>query len=106
MNETNLWASLGLAMLVYTNSVRTTNWVNTGDSERKHGTNYVEQWMSEIIVTDSRVVVVPVVTVTYQTNPAAIKISREVFSRSNSVPQMNPSGAPPLPPTPGVPTKI
>jgi hypothetical protein len=105
MNETNLLAALALASFVYTNSARTTNWVNTGDMERRNGTNYIEQYMSEINTTEFQIRVTPVVT--YITNRVALKISREVFSLTNTpVIKMTPSGPPPLPPTPGVPTKL
>lgn len=104
MNHTNLLTGLFLASFVYTNTVKTTNWVNTGDLERRRGTNYVEQWLSEISSIDYREEVAAVIT--YKTNRVPIQINRQVFSQTNSVTRMTPSGTPPLPPTPGVPTKL
>lgn len=103
MSETNLLAALA-AVFVYTNTVTMTNWFNTGNSQRRDNTNYVEQWMGEISTTDWREVVTP--TVVYVTNRAPLKISRELFSRTNTVIRLTPAGPPPLPPMPGVPTKL
>lgn len=104
MNDTNLLAALATLALSYTNTFRATNWVNTGNSHFRDGTNYVEQWCGEITQTEVRESVVP--TIVYVTNTAVIKYSRELFSKTNAVLRVTPSGKYPLPPTPGVPTKL
>lgn len=105
MNDTNLLAALALAAVTYTNSVAFTNWVSfQGDFKRENGTNYVRQWADQIGTNTFRDEVIPVIT--YKTNRTAIGSSRSLFSSTNAPTQWTPSGLPPLPPTPGVPTKL
>lgn len=96
MNQTNLFAALLLlAPPAYTNVVRQTNWVNTGDSARKGGTNYLEQWISKITTVKIRVTATP--SIVWTTNRLEIETANEPFSRTNTVIQLNPQGPPPLP---------
>lgn len=102
MNQTNFLAALLAiaSMPPYTNSVVNTNWVATGNIERHNGTNQVEEYMSEINTTEFREQVSVV------TNRVAIKITRELFSGTNTVLRMRPQPVPPPPGAPGVPTKL
>lgn len=99
MSLTNL-----LSVVVLTNSITLTNWINTGNAARRNNTNFVEQYMADITTTDWREEVRPVIT--YVTNRVPLKVTREVFSLTNSTVRMVPYGAPPLPPLPGAPTKM
>ncbi len=104
MNKTNLAAALALASFTFTNTVRTTNWINTGNSEYRNGTNYVEQLLGEIVITDFRREAVPCIV--WTTNSLPIHIVRELFPATNTVKQMNQCGNPPMPPVPNVPGKL
>lgn len=105
MNDTNLLAALALAAVTYTNSVAFTNWINFhGDVKRENNTNYVHRWADQIGTNVFREEVIPMIV--YKTNRTAIGSSRVLFSATNAPTEWTPSGLPPLPPTPGVPTKL
>jgi hypothetical protein len=91
-----------LIALVYTNIVVTTNWFSTGNTARRDGTNYVEQYMSEVTTVEYRELVTP--KIVYVTNQTPIKVSRELFSKTNGAVRMTPVG-PPIPPV-EIPSKL
>lgn len=104
MNQTNLLAALALASFVWTNSVRTTNWNNTGERiDRREGITWQQQWLTKITTTEERWVATP--TIVWVTNHVTIRETQEPFSKTNTVIQMNPTGPPPLPQSPGTKTK-
>jgi hypothetical protein len=87
---------------VYTNIVVTTNWFSTGNTARRDGTNYVEQYASEITAIEYQEVVTP--KIIYVTNQTAVRVNRILFSKTNAMFRMNP--VLPLPTTPEIPSKL
>jgi len=91
-----------LIALVYTNIVVTTNWFSTGNTARRDGTNYVEQYASEITTIEYREVVTP--KIVYATNQTAMRVNRILFAKTNAMIRMNP--VLPLPTTPEIPGRL
>jgi hypothetical protein len=100
MNKTNLLATLALASFTYTNTVRLTNWLPTGDSEFKNRTNYVYKWMTDITTTVTRETVTPTI-VWVTNNQTIVHQDHEPFSLTNTIIIKEPHPLPPLPGTPG-----
>ncbi len=89
-----------LAILVFTNSVTLTNWINTTAWRHdEDGTNYQKQRLYSITQTVERQEVVPILT--YRTNTTVLKLSREVVQATNAPVQWVPVGGPGQPPLPG-----
>jgi hypothetical protein len=91
-----------LSILVYTNIVATTNWFSTGNTARRDGTNYVEQYASEIATVEYQEVVTP--KIVYVTNQTPMRVNRILFAKTNAMIRMNPV-EPPLPPV-QIPSKL
>jgi len=73
---------------VYTNIVVTTNWFSTGNTARRDGTNYVEQYASEITAIEYQEVVTP--KIIYVTNQTPMRVNRILFAKTNAMIRMNP----------------
>jgi len=104
LTVTNTVAIAALAVMVYTNAVPFTHWTSiSGDVKRESGTNYVHEWMDSCGTNTFLEEVTPVIT--YRTNRTVLHSGRELFQMTNAPVRWTPSGAPPLPPTPGQHTK-
>jgi hypothetical protein len=82
----------------YTHTAITTNWLPTGNTARTDGTNYIEEYISDVSVVEYLESVTP--KLVYITNQTPVRVHRDLFSRTNTVIRMTPVLPPPLPNAP------